>query len=209
MGIIKLIFLVPFLFLIQIILMLLGFIVVPIALLLNRIEKKEDCTNETSNPNHKFKDKWIDKIWGNNDDGIDGDIYYLKNHVNHKRNFFTRFNWVLFRNPVHNFSLLIGYNGKCKNLKGFTKLSYKKEYYKWNCSSACNYENLLDTKKEKQGYEYIEVNKYPMFRLRLKYPFLNKGIKINYGWKNWNCDKYNENQHYTMTVLINLFKNFK
>ena len=199
----RLTILIPFLFIIQLILMILGFIVVPIALLLNRIETKNDCTNSTSNPNHKFKDKWIDKIWGNDDDGIDGDIYYLNDHIHHKITTLTRLNWVLLRNPVHNFSLKIGFKGKCKSLRGRTCFNNFK--YLWDCKGTCNYKNIL----KPNGYEYLVVNeKYPMIRVRYKYPFSSFGLKINYGWKNWNCDKYNEEQHYTMTVLINPFKKF-
>lgn len=199
-NILKLIFIVPLLFVVQLVLMLLGFVVVPLALLFRSVETKNDCTNTTSNPNHKFADDWVDGIWGNDDDGIDGDIYYLKNHTHGKINFMTRFNWVLLRNPVHNFSLNgIGFKGYCKSLKEYMK-NFGNETIEINCKRFCNYKNALS----ERGYEYLVANdKYPMIRVRFKYPF------INYGWKNWNCDKYKEYHRYTMTVLINPFHKIK
>lgn len=206
-------------FLITLIFMVISPIVVSIALLLNRIEEKNDCINSTSNPNHKFKDKWIDTIWGNDNDGIDGDIYYLQYHVNNKRNFWTRFNWTVLRNPVHNLSLKLGFNGKLEYVRilrlpfrnaKFSRLNVvlNKDQMKTN---SCIYKNELDSKKEKQGFEYIEVNKkYPMYRIRWKYPFLNRGLKVNLGWKNWNIDQgCDVDYHYTFTFTINPFKKFE
>jgi len=198
-------------FLIEILGMLISPFVVGIALLLNRIEPKNDCLNSTSNPSTKFKDKWIDVIWGNDDDGLDGDIYYLKDHVNHKRNFYTRFNWLVLRNPVHNLGSLLGFKGKPKKLLGF-RIGFKKS----KCLSTCfidNYTNCLDSKKDSTGFEYIEVidvnNKsYPMYRLRFKYPFINYGIKANIGWKNWNVNETGKYYQYTFTVVVNPFKEF-
>jgi len=205
-------FIILSLFIIQLLAMIISPIIVGIALMLNRIETKNNCINSTSNPSTKFKDRWIDSIWGNDDDGLDGDIYYLKDHVKFKRNFFTRFNWLVFRNPVHNLGLKLGFNGVAIKHIGF-----RKTFNNSICETKVfnnDFKNCLDSKKDKQGFEYTEVydkhNKmYPMYRLRWKYPFVNYGLKCNIGWKNWNVHKVNSYYRYTFTLLINPFKKFK
>ena len=186
--------------------------------MLNRIEKKTDCLNATSNPSTKFKDKWIDAVWGNDDDGLDGDIYYLTMHVDHKRNFFTRFNWLVFRNPVHNLGLKLGFNGYVTSIKQFLIPLNNSKIPKVNLTldnltnvHKCNYTNRLKNTKDAQGFEYVLVNEsYPLYRLRLKYPFINYGIKANIGWKNWNVDQgCGKHYRYTFTFLINPFAKFK
>ena len=193
-------------------------IIVGIALLLNRIEDKTDCLNSTSNDSTKFKDKWIDAIWGNDDDGLDGDIYYLTRQVDYKRNFFTRFNWVVFKNPVHNLGLKIGFNGFIVSIKQFMIPLNNSNIPKVNLTlnnlikaHKCNYLNRLKNIKDSQGFEYIVVNNdYPSYRLILKYPLINYGIRINIGWKNWTIgQKCNVRYNYTLSFLINPFTKFK
>jgi len=200
-------------FFVQLVAILFSPFIVGTALLLNRIEDYEP-KNETSRPNHKFKDKWIDAIYGNKDDGIDGDIYYLQSHVDGKRNFWTRFRWTVLRNPVHNLGLKLGFDRIPVKHIGF-----RKAFKNSKCSTKefnNDYENCLDSKVNKTGFEYTEVydenNKmYPMYRLRWKYPFTNHGLKCNIGWKNWNVgpDVIGKPISYTFTFLINPFKKFK
>jgi len=198
-------------FIIQVFFIIIGPIVVGLALLFNRIEPF-DPISKASRPNHRFKDKWINAIWGNDDDGIDGDIYYLLVHVNGKRNFWTRFNWTVLRNPVHNLGLKLGFNGIAVRHIGF-----RKGFKKSECVTKIynnDYNNCLDSKPNRTGFEYTEVYKkngkmYPMYRLRWKYPFIKYGIKCNIGWKNFNVSELPKHYKYTFTILVNPFKTFK
>lgn len=93
-------------YLIVIFFMLLGFIILPIAIL---FRKPLIPYNETSSPAEQFKFSWIDKIYGNRWDGF-GDIYYRRDFP--KDAYWSRLNWCLLRNPTHNLSEDLGVKNK-------------------------------------------------------------------------------------------------
>lgn len=72
---------------------LLGFFVVPVALLF--------CKKDTYDLPMLF---WV---WGNNEDGING--YRTVSHFKgDPSGFYSRYMWLAFRNPVHNYKLSLG-----------------------------------------------------------------------------------------------------
>ena len=66
-----------------------------------------DCEHEESRPNIRFKDKWFDAIFGNSEDGLEGDKYYKAKTT---PSWWTTYNWCANRNPIHNLALKMGVN---------------------------------------------------------------------------------------------------
>jgi len=92
--------------------MIIGWVLVP--LFMTRQEKFE-CKHKDSRPNRRFKNKWFDSIFGNRDDGNDGDVYYKRKCA--KLTWWTTYNWVAFRNPIHNLALKMGVDEVIKDYK--------------------------------------------------------------------------------------------
>ena len=91
------------LFVFQLLVTVIGMVLVPF--FLHRTEPFE-C--EHGFKTYRFKDKWFDAIFGNSEDGVDGDIYYREKYQTF--NLWTRYNWVALRNPIHNLALKMGVN---------------------------------------------------------------------------------------------------
>ena len=96
--------------LLELITTLIGMIIIPFFLFKTE-EFKPVHVNARILPNgeknRRFKDKWFDSIWGNEDDGIYGDINYWNKHF-HKPSFLSAYVWTAIRNPIHNLSKRLG-----------------------------------------------------------------------------------------------------
>jgi len=90
--------------LLQPVMTVLGCIILPF--FMTRV-KPFECINVDSRPNTRFKDKWIDAIFGNINDGNEGDAPYKAKYKG-VLTWWTRFNWCAFRNPVNNLKLWQG-----------------------------------------------------------------------------------------------------
>jgi len=74
-----------------------GFVLVPISL------------SQTAQNSHKLR--WLDSIYGNKIDGIDGDSAYKA-----KVSTLRRFRWTQLRNPINNLLRAYGANGTVMNV---------------------------------------------------------------------------------------------
>jgi len=173
----------------QLIFIISGIIFLP--LFLTRV-KSFDCLAIDSRPSVKFKDKWIDYIFGNEDDGLDGDTpYKSRKGINWWVN---RYNWVALRNPIHNLANKMGVNEVIVD-------------YKWLGNR--NTEDRIGH----EGWCYSEATGesgkvYQMFRW-CKLFYKNYGIEMNIGYKNFCVQYLNIPYKYSFTVSINPFKKFE
>jgi len=90
-----------------------GFIVYPIF--------PKDMNYQTSRGYGRFKNKTIDKIWGNEIDGLSGDEPYRNNQAKKwYRKLWPSFWWSCIRNPANNLARHIRYEGSIteKTTKG-------------------------------------------------------------------------------------------
>lgn len=177
-------------FIFQLFFSLMGIFIIPF--FLKRVESFV-CDHEDSFPSFRFKDKWIEKIFGNSEDGVDGDKPY-KTKYNNNLNLWTRYNWVAFRNPIHNLALSMGVNE--------TIISYS-----WVGN------RYTEDKIGHEGFVYSEAigaseKIYPMYRW-CKILFKNYGIEANFGYKNFNIIDFPKFYKYSFTVSINPFKKFE
>lgn len=180
---------IPFLFLFQLFMTVIGWFILPF--FLKRVEAFE-CEHVESRPSYKFKDKWIDTIFGNREDGIDGDKYYYKKYD--KLNLWTRYNWVAHRNPIHNLALKMGVDEVITD-------------YKWDGNRYT---------EDRLGHEGFVISYatglsgtvYPMLRW-CKLWTKNYGIECNIGYKNFNIQEVGEHYKYSFTVSVNPFKRFE
>jgi len=218
-------------FILQMIMTFLGILVVPVALLF----KPQDFNPPNCiavRPNHKLhKLYWL---WDNDDDGIDGDVWYASDSAHqswsnpsdlpvsvidgkyvlnfkYDPGFFTRFWWLAMRNPCHNFmTRVIGINGKYITKK------------------IIHYDVDVGDQIGKEGFTYVEVHTrehsgdkmYPMYYwvwgyrkdhwLR-KVPFFKyRCVRFLAGWKNFAISQYNVPgiQSCGFTVTLIPFKTF-
>lgn len=141
---------------------------------------------------YRFKDDLIDCIFGNREDGIDGDIYYKEKYQTF--NLWTRYNWVAIRNPIHNLALKMGVD------EVITSYTWKGNRY-------------TEDSIGREGWCYSEARGrsgkvYPMFRW-CKLWFGDIGIELNIGYKNFNIKDVCEHYIYSFTVSVNPFKKFE
>ena len=173
----------------QLVLIIVGIIFLP--LVLTRVEAF-DCLAIDSRPSVKFKDSWIDKIFGNTDDGLDGDTpYKSRKGINW---WFDRYNWVALRNPIHNLALSMGVNEKIVS-------------YVWLGNK------YTEDRIGKEGFVYSEATGesgkvYPMYRW-CKLFYKDYGIEMNIGYKNFCIQDLNIPYQYSFTISINPFKKFE
>ena len=123
-----------------IICVILGYFVIPIALLFTPIGSKT------------FSNKFIDSIWGNEIDSINGDAQYNKERSGVLAKNFPRFSWCAVRNPVNNLIHALGPKGTIEEIRISGDITYA----------------VID------GKEYWCMNKY------VKYPWLSE--KFGVGW---------------------------
>jgi hypothetical protein len=178
------------LFIFQLLITLVGMVLIPF--FLKRTEAFE-CEHEESIPSIRFKDRWFDAIFGNCEDGLDGDAPY-KAKYNGILNLWTRYNWVAFRNPIHNLALKMGVN------EVITSYSWKGNRY-------------TEDRVGHEGWCYSEATGesgtvYQMFRW-CKLWFGSYGIEMNIGYKNFNITEVGKKYTYSFTVSINPFKKFE
>ena len=177
------------LFIFQLLMTLVGMVFIPF--FLKRTEAFE-CEHEESRPSIRFKDKWFDAIFGNREDGIDGDIYYIEKYQTF--NLWTRYNWVAIRNPIHNLALKMGVD------EVITSYTWKGNRY-------------TEDSIGHEGYVYSEAiglsgKVYPMIRW-CRLWCCGYGIELNIGYKNFNVQELNQHYKYSFTVSVNPFKKFE
>lgn len=76
-----------------------GFIIVPVLSIVT--------------PRNSFKWKWLDDVYGNPIDGVDGDLAY-RNEVPNP--FMRRFRWSQLRNPINAYLRKLGPNGTVESI---------------------------------------------------------------------------------------------
>jgi len=131
--------------------------------------------------NRKFKDRWVDNIFGNEDDGLFGDDNYWKNNY-HKPSFWSAYNWAALRNPLHNFTKKIGVN------------AYITRY------DVYKYGSLIYSK----AYD-INDKTYQMIRFK-KIWKNNKRTDIYIGYKNFNINKVPAYYIYQFSMKFNILR---
>lgn len=176
-------------FLFQTLMTLIGYFILPF--FLKRVEPFEG-SNEYSKEALRFKDKWIDYIFGNSEDGVDGDIYYKRKYD--KLTLWTRYNWVALRNPIHNLALKQGVDE--------TIVSYT-----WTGN------RYTEDRIGREGYVHSVAvgesgKKYHMIRW-CKLWYKGYGVECNIGYKNFNIKEVGKHYKYSFTVSINPFKRFE
>ena len=177
-------------FLLQLVTTVVGWLVIPFFLW--RVEEF-DCEHEASRPNTRFKDKWFDSVFGNVEDGNEGDGPY-KAKYGGKLNLWTRYNWCAFRNPIHNLALKMGVDEEITD-------------YRW---TGFRY---TEDRIGREGFVYSEAigksgKVYPMIRW-CKLWAGKYGIECNIGYKNFNVEEYPKHYKYSFTVSVNPFKKFE
>jgi len=154
------------------------------------------CEHSESRPNRRFKDKWFDSIFGNVEDGIDGDKPYKSQHNGHLT-WWSTYNWCAIRNGIHNLSLRMGVNEEIVRYTWWGRV------------------DTADT-VGREGYVHsIAIGKsgkrYHMWRW-CKLWFSNYGIEMNIGYKNFNLSantKFPKKCKYSFTVSVNPLKQFE
>lgn len=177
------------LFISQIFLTVIGWFILPF--FMTRIEPFE-CVNIDSRPNARFKDKWIDAIFGNVNDGNEGDAPYKAKYKS--LSWWTRYNWCAFRNPVNNLKLFQGVDEVITD--------YYWDGYRYT-------EDRIGREGFVISYAAGESGKvYPMLRW-CKLWFKDYGIECNIGYKNFNIEQFPKHYKYSVTISINPFKKFE
>ena len=176
------------LFIFQLLMTVVGMMLIPF--FMKRTESFT-CSNATSLPNIRFKDKWFDSIFGNSEDGLLGDIYYKAKTV---PSWWTTYNWCAIRNPIHNLALRMGVNETIVN-------------YTWVGN------RYTEDRVGREGFVYSEAlgksgKVYPMYRW-CKLLYKTYGIEMNLGYKNFNITEFPKAYHYSFTVSFNPFKGFE
>ncbi len=183
-----------FLWLIQLFFIFLGLFILPF--FLNRTITAKNSKNEDITI---FKDKWIDYIWGNMNDGIDGDKNYqtqFKSSWLGKINdtWLLRYNWVALRNEIENLSLHMGIDATIRN--------YKWKGYRYTDNSKGNDGWIYSVATTEDG------KKYPMFRYCKRW-IGTRGIVFCVGYKNFNIKNTPEHYRYSMVLAFNPIKQWE
>jgi len=209
----------------QLLMTVVGMLILP--LFLKRVEEFE-CTNETSRPALRFKDKWIDAVFGNIEDGVDGDIYYRRKYE--KLDMKTRYNWVAIRNTIHNLALSMGVNEVISSYvwagNRYTEDRVGKEG--WCYSEAigesgkvymmfrwCQMFKISEIVRNIMSFiAYTVMYVYTAVRTKhldkFSYTYLrNVGIECFLGYKNFNIKEVGVLYKYSFTVSINPIKKFE
>ena len=108
-----------------------------------------ECVSVDSRPTTKFKNPWIDFIFGNINDGLEGDAPYRAKYKG-KLTWWTRYNWCALRNPINNLKLHMGVDE--------VVVDYKWEGFRYT-----------EDRIGKEGFVYSEATGlsgevYPMYR---------------------------------------------
>ena len=175
-------------FIFQLVVTAIGWILIP--LFMFRQEEFE-CEHTESRPNRRFKDKWFDAIFGNSEDGNDGDKPYKQKFT--ELTWLTTYNWAAFRNPIHNLALKMGVDDFIED-------------YKWIGN------RYTEDRIGREGFVYSRAygtkGTYDMYRW-CKLFYKDYGIEMNIGYKNFNIQEVNKKYRYSFTVSINPFKKFE
>lgn len=184
------------LFLLDLFFKVIGFLILPIAVLF----RKDTINLNRESNQEKFKCKWIDFIYGNKYDGF-GDIYYKRDYP--IDTYLSRLNWCLLRNPTHNLGIYLGINNR---------LMVK--------SLVHGNPNVTDDPSlENMGLKFQEAwddegKYYPMYYYCIMWkqilPFYkgNRGFRLLMGYKNFCIKELNQNYTYGFVCAITPFKLF-
>lgn len=185
-------------FLLTLFFMLLGFLILPIMVLF----RKPTINLEKESNQEKFSCPVIDFIYGNKYDGF-GDKYYRRDFP--IDTYWSRLNWCLLRNPVHNLSIFLGVNKKIIIKSVITG----------------NPDVTDDPFEKNEGLKFQEVwdidnNYYPMYYYcklwRNIIPFNlykgDRGFRLLMGYKNFCVNDLNKVYSYGSVCVITPFKKF-
>lgn len=185
-------------YIIVIVAMVVGFFILPIAVL---FRESQVSLNPESNM-ERFKWKWVDRIYGNRWDGF-GDIYYKRTFP--VDTYWSRLNWCMLRNPTHNLS---------EDMGVVNKLIVK---------SVITGNPLVtdDPFEENEGLKIQEcldsnANYYPMYYYcklwRNIIPFGlykgDRGIRLLMGYKNFCVKELNKVYSYGFVCTVTPYKRF-
>ena len=176
-------------FIFQLVVTFIGIFIIPIFMFQ---QEEFECEHIDSRPNRRFKNKLFDSIFGNSEDGNDGDKPYKQKFS--KLTWWTTYNWCAFRNTIHNLALRMGVNEVITD-------------YKWSGN------RYTEDRIGREGFVYSvatgESGKtYSMYRW-CKLFYKDYGIEMNIGYKNFNIQELNKHYKYSFTVSINPVKKFE
>jgi len=135
---------------------------------------------EVVTPRNEIKKwKYLDSIYGNKVDGLDGDINY-QHRVPTK--FLRRYRWCALRNPINNLLREYGPNGTINTISEYETYRYKK----------------IDAIIDGENYWFYQYRIYKNFHLWLGYRLMNDP-RTN--------SELVEGHHFENTMLLWPFKN--
>lgn len=185
-----------FKYLLVIFFMVIGFIILPIAVLFRTTTTNYNLTSNQE----RFSSNIIDYIYGNRYDGF-GDIYYKRDHP--VDTYLSRLNWCLLRNPTHNLSEIMGVNNKLITSSVITG----------NPNVTDDPFEINTGLKIQECYD-SEGNYYPMYYYcklwRQIIPFYkgDRGFRLLMGYKNFCVHELNIYYTYNFVCTITPFKKF-
>lgn len=184
------------LFLTNIFFIIIGFFILPIAVLF-----REPTANKNSGSNQeKFKCNWLNKIYGNEYDGF-GDIYYKRDFP--EDTYWSRLNWCMLRNPVHNFALRTGvYNKEIVKIETFGNPNVTDDPFEENTGIKIQIATDSDGRTYKMWYFC------KLWRQILPFYKGDRGIRILVGYKNFCVKEVPEIYQYSWAVNMTPFKIF-
>lgn len=175
---------------------LLGFIVLPIAIL---FRVGLDAKNKTSNPAERFKSNIIDYIYGNQYDGF-GDIYYRRDYP--IDTYWSRLNWCLLRNPTHNLGQHLGVNSIIVKSETYGNPNVIDDPFIENMGLKIQIVTDIDNKKYVMYYYCI------LWRQLLPFYKGDRGLRLLIGHKNFCVKELNKYYEYNFAFVLTPFKNF-
>jgi hypothetical protein len=191
-------------FLLQLVVTVMGMAVIP--LFNHRVKKSLVHSPYNEHVANVYKDGWLDRVFGNNDDGVDGDGPYYEKDLTKwlysKGNvgrWMARYIWSAWRNPVHNLKQTMGVN------ESIVEYNY---VGRWDTSDRVGYEGAVYSEAiGESGYVY------PMYYVNYRYFGTRFGFTANIGYKNFNVDPgklpWSKPRGYSFTVAINPIKQFE
>lgn len=169
--------------------MLLGFLVVPIALLF--VQGTEHFVKSTPNPRTRYRlPRWA-YLWDNEDDGLEGPDKRVPERIRGKT-YIRRLYWLAYRNPFH--------NGSSEWL-GFHALNAELLFDKtWGDPS-----DWAHTSGVRLALCRVRGEAWPGYAFLLKivwaYPWTDHSFEWSIGWKLWEAVKYDKKDPWVNTLV--------
>ena len=184
------------LFLFQLVVTILGWVLVPLGMLFMEPFKPTNAGSKDYKFQKKFKWRLFDAIYGNSEDGIADVGYTQKYPTPYEPTWWRTYNWLAWRNPIHNLALKMGVDDLIV-------------LYKWIGNP--NTEDRIG----REGFVFSVAisgsgKKYYMYRW-CKLFYKDYGIEMNIGYKNFNIEVNDLPKHYkySFTISVNPFKKFE